>query len=301
MSITLKQATDSFLLSKKAAGRSLRTIAKYQDTLRILARYTNGKCLEDITADDIRRYLADCREAGQKRTSQDTYYRTFSTFFTWCVAEYGISSPMERVERIHLPKRLPPYLSDEAICKLLVATSGSRHPLRDRAIVAVLVDTGIRAGELLGLTLKNIDFGAGELRVFGKDMEERLVPIDEQASKALTEHLKSRRDRDGNRPVFISQRTKEVLTVSGLRQVLKRLAQRAGVKERVYTHLFRHIFGRCWMRDGGDLESLGEVFGHNQLSTTRLYARQQIEDIKRKHRRISPANRLLRAAQLSLW
>ncbi|MFZ5915590.1 MAG: site-specific integrase [Chloroflexota bacterium] len=129
MSVTLKQATDTFLLSKRAAGRSKHTLVKYRDTLCVLARRIDGKCLEDVTTDDVRHFLADRREAGHAPTSLDTYYRALSTFFRWCVAEYGIPNPMERVERPRVPKRLPPYLSDEAIKKLLEATSQSRCPL----------------------------------------------------------------------------------------------------------------------------------------------------------------------------
>ncbi|MFZ5916090.1 MAG: tyrosine-type recombinase/integrase [Chloroflexota bacterium] len=184
------------------------------------------------------------------------------------------------------------------------SSTTSADPLRDRAIVLVLVDTGIRAGELVGLKMKDLSLREGEIRAFGKDQEERLVPIGRQAIKALTRYLESRHDHGNNRPVFISKHTDEALTVHGLRQILKRLARRAGLEERIYTHLFRHTFSQRWMTDGtdgGDLESLRLALGHNQLSTTRIYAGLQIEEVKRKHQKLSPANRLLQAEQLRLW
>jgi len=172
----LEQAIKEFIVAKQAAGRSPRTIAKYRDTLLALAQHTDGN-LESVTAGDIRHYLAERRGAGCKPASLHTYYRTFATFCRWCVLEYGISNPMERVERPQVPKRLPPYLSDEAINKLLDAASQSRCPQRDRALVLMLVDTGVRAGELTGPKMRDIDLRKGEIRVFGKDQEERLVPI----------------------------------------------------------------------------------------------------------------------------
>jgi len=296
----LENAIEEFTTAKRAAGRSLRTIAKYHDTLLALAQHTDGN-LEGVTTGDIRSYLAGRRDAGHKPASLNTYYRVFATFFHWCAVEYGIPNPMERVERPQVPKKLPPYLSDEDISKLLNATSQSHCPLRDHAIVLVLVDTGIRAGELINLKMGDIDLREGEVRVFGKDQEERFVPIDIQATQALTRYLDSRRDHGSNRPIFISQCTGKALTVSGLRQILKRLARQAGVEKRVYTHLFRHTFGQRWLANGGDLESLRLALGHNQLNTTQIYAGLRIEDVKRKHQQLSPANRLFRATQLPLW
>ena len=207
---------------------------------------------------------------------------------------------MNRVERIKVPRKLPPYLSDETINKLIVAADHSRSPLRDRAIVLTLMDTGIRAGELVGLKMRDLDLEGGVIKVFGKDQEERVVPINLQACKALTLYL-SERSRHDDAPVFTSQQTGDALTTSGLLSILRRLARRAGVEERVYTHLFRHTFAHRWVTGGGDLESLRQTLGHSRLDTTQIYAGLRVEDIKQIHRKVSPADRLLRAAQLSLW
>jgi len=148
--------------------------------------------------------------------------------------------------------------------------------------------------------MTKVDLTRGVIKVFGKDQEERMVPINVQASQASDKYLAGRQQHQ-DLPVFLSHQTQDALTTSGLLSILRRLARRAGVEERVHTHLFRHTFARCWVINGGDLESLRLALGHSRLDTTRIYIGLRVEDIKRVHRRVSPADHLFEALQLSLW
>ena len=299
----LGEAVKRFLEAKKAGLRSRATIAKYADILQAFAKHVSeDKTLEEVTAGDIRGFLVEKREQGLKPSSLDTYYRTFQAFWNWAVREYNLrANPMSRVEKPHIPKKMPPRLSEEEMCMLLKAVNASKNPKRDRAILLLLLDNGIRAGELVSLRVKDVDFENHILRVMGKDREERVVPIGDITARALREYLGGRIG-DPDAPLFLSTRTGKALTVSGLRQLIKRLAKAAGIKRSVYPHLIRHTFAYIWMKEGGSLEKLRQIMGHSRLETTSIYAKALQEDVEEEHRKLCPAEKIARkAVQLSFW
>jgi len=299
----LKLAVERFIEAKEAGFRSRATITKYADILKSFVQQAGeDKKLEDVGPEDIRSFLSEKRKQGQKPASVDTYYRTLHTFWNWAVSEYGLgANPMDRVEKPRIPRRLPPRLSREDACRLLRAASTSRNPLRDRAILLLLFDCGVRAGELIGLRVKDVDFESRTVRVIGKDQEERVIPVSDTTVRALKEYLNGRSNSPDD-SLFLSARTRGPMTVSGLRQILKRLARVAGLKRSVYPHLLRHTFAYMWVREGGNLEKLRRIMGHSRLETTGVYANALQEDIEEEHRRLRPAEKIAEeTVQPSLW
>jgi len=299
----LKLAVERFIEAKEAGFRSRATITKYADILKsFVQRVGEDKKLEDVGPEDIRNFLSEKRKQGQKPASVDTHYRTLRTFWNWAVPEYGLgANPMDRVEKPRIPKRLPPRLSREDARRLLRAASTSRNPSRDRAILLLLFDCGVRAGELIGLRVKDVDFESRTVRVIGKDQEERVVPISDTTARALKEYLNGRSNSLDD-SLFLSARTRGPMTVSGLRQILKRLARVAGLTRSVYPHLLRHTFAYMWVKEGGNLEKLRRIMGHSRLETTGIYASALQEDVEEEHRRLRPAEKIAEeTVQPSLW
>ncbi len=299
---SLKQAIREFIEAKEAGFRSQATIARYLDILEAFAEQAGeDRSLTDIAPEDVRHFLSQKRKQGLKPASIDTYYRTLLAFWNWAAAEYGLSSsPMRRVEKPCVPKKMPPRLTEKEMSRLLRAATASREPERNRAILLLLFDSGIRAGELVSLQVKNVDFKGRLLHVIGKDKEERVIPLGDITLRALEEYL-DRRIEDHDAPLFLSARTGSSLTVSGLRQMIKRLARAAGIKRSVYPHLIRHSFAYAWMKEGGSLEKLRQIMGHSRLETTSIYAKALQEDVEEEHRKLQPAEKIARKAlQFSL-
>lgn len=304
------QALEEFLLAKESEGRANATLVKYEQQVQAFAAVVGTKGVSEITAHDIRAFLAGLRRRELKPSSCNTYYRSLHAFLYWCAAEYGILSPnpIDRVEPPGVPKRIPPSLSDDGFYQMLSACSKSRQAERDRAILLVLLDTGLRAGELVGLKISDLDLREGEIKCFGKDQEERFVPLERGAVRALNKYFAVRKSCKSDDPRFPSARGPGChLTESALLRVIKRLAKRAGLEENAYPHLFRHTFAKKWLRGPGkgDIEALRDIMGHSSVSTTRIYAAYEFEDIKEMHRERSPVNQLLesrdRPSQLSFW
>lgn len=304
----LTRAIEEYLLAKEAEGLSKRTLEKYKQQVEMFATYVDGSHLADITAHDIRLFLAELNNRKMRPSSCNTYYRSVHAFLCWAIREYGypFPNPMDWIDPPKVPTRLPPTLSDEGFLAILAACDGGRQPLRDRAILMLLLDTGVRAGELVRLKVSDLDLAERELKCFGKDQEERIVPLEEGAARAIQAYLESRERQKPNDPLFPSERGSDCfLTQSALLRLHKRLADRVGLEENVYTHLLRHTFAKKWLKGPGkgDIQALSDIMGHSSVKTTRIYAVYDSEDIKEMHQTRSPANQILekRAQQLPLW
>jgi integrase/recombinase XerD len=144
---------------------------------------------------------------------------------------------------------------------------------RDKLLIRILADCGLRLGELLGLRVEDIQEpkrGEFALKVHGKGSRDRLVPLAPALSRRLRRYLAGRRTDTRDR-VFVSLRKGAdgryaPLTESGIGQAVRVLAKEAGIEKRVYPHLFRHSFATEWLRRGGNIISLQRILGHADLS-----------------------------------
>jgi len=284
----MAQAIESFLRFKEAGGRAPRTLERYEQNLFALALQVNNADLQAVTEDDLVAFLADIASRNRPSTVL-TYYRSLRAFFTWCARRHGILDPTLHLDAPTVPQRLPDFLSDAELSALIAATHQTRNGEKNRAVLLTLIGTGARAGELCTVRRAHIDADAGEMRVFGKDKRERIVPLEAEVATAISTAW-ALYESDW---AFPSERAGRQLTVSGLRSLVKRLARLAGLERRVYPHLFRHTFAHNWLRDGGDVATLMRVLGHTNLSTTQRYANTVIQDLRDVQQRIRPVGRLL--------
>jgi site-specific recombinase XerD len=226
------------------------------------------------------------------------YHGLLRTLFAWLVSEHVLtSSPMDRINPpIHRKDQVQPF-THKQVQAILDATRRSQHPRRDEAIVFFLLDTGVRASELCGLKMRDLDLGARSCRVVGKGDKERAVCFGRSTAQALWRYLREQ-EREPDEPVFLSDRGRragEPLTRSGLLQLIHRLGESAGVQvTRCSPHTFRHTFAIEFLRAGGNVFSLQQMLGHTALHMTNKYVAYAQADIENQHRQFSPVERLKR-------
>jgi integrase/recombinase XerD len=161
---------------------------------------------------------------------------------------------------------------------------------RDRAILLFLLDTGVRAGELLALDKQDTDILTGDVLIRkSKSRKPRTVFIGRQARRALRSYLKLRDDMA--RAVFVTDEG-ERLRMAGLRQVMVRRSKRAGVPV-PSLHSFRRAFALAMYRAGVDLLTIARLLGHSDLSILERYIKQTSEDLRGSHERGSPVDGML--------
>jgi site-specific recombinase XerD len=289
----LRVAVKDFLADKRLARLSPRSLEFYELHLRTLVEFLESVGVtrpEDVTVHQLRHFLAHW-QPRLKPMSLDAKWRAASAFFTWCLREELIEkSPVARLERPKVPQTLiKPYERTEIERLLSVCDRRTILGARDRAIIITLLDSGLRASELCGLTMDGLD--AEFLRVNGKGDKERLVPLGREARRAIGVYLRKRPD-DGSPWLFLSQKG-VALNRSSLHQRMSSLAQRAGL-ERGGVHRLRHAFAINAIRNGASVLDVKYCLGHSRLDTTQRYVSSfGHEDAGRHHATFSPADNLL--------
>lgn len=218
-----------------------------------------------------------------------TYYANLHAFFRWLEREELIeTSPMAKIDPPISRRDAVQPLTPEQARALLKAAQRGRHARRDEAILLFLLDTGVRASELCGLRLSDLDLAGRTARVLGKGNKSRPVGFSGSTAKALWQYL-LRDPRQESDPVFLSERGGP-MDRSSLRQMICRVSKAAGVK--AHPHLFRHTYSVEFLRAGGNQFSLMASLGHTTTTMTSRYVSLAEADVQRAMRQFSPVERL---------
>lgn len=290
--ITLNAAIDGFLSACKARNLSGNTSVYYTNRLRAFRTFLEGDVkLAEITAERIRAFLAFECERNSSSTAAHSF-TALSAFFNHCVAEGLLeANPMANVKK---PKRkvcVIPTMSMEQVEAMLRTCGKDFIGVRDRAIILTLIDTGLRASELVNLELDDVDLAGQTMLVFGKGAKERIVPFGSVTKQALVGYI-ARRGELETKKLFVNCYG-EPMTRNGLRLALRDRGKAAGITGvRLSPHTLRHSMAVQYIRNGGDTFSLQKLLGHSTLDMTRRYAELADSDVIEKHRTCSPADRL---------
>lgn len=256
-----------FIDAKIARGLSPRTIETYRQRL---ARFTAWIGDRPITRPTLRAYLRDLQDAPLSPTTRAAYFRDVSVLCAW-LADEQILVPNQATRLApRVPKRLPASYSVAQIAQLLAVCD-----TRDQALIVMLLDTGLRAGELCSLRRDAIDPATGRFEVIGKGDKLRACWCSPYTRDLLGCYLAQRSD---SNPWLWPARYDQHLTRNGLYQVIRRAAMRAGIRGEVrrLVHAMRATFAKHYVQRGGDLESLRRLLGHESIQMAAYYA--QLDD-----------------------
>jgi len=286
----LNSWASSFLTAKRAEGLALGTLRRaYAPVLSAFIAYAAGKGVTEIDAIDpdlLREFLLTVAD-GHKPTTVHRHFRVLKTWLRWFAAETAADGWRNPIDRVRAP-RVPELALDPAPLEVLGKLVKIASP-RDRAALLVLLDTGLRASELLALDVADFDQADGVLTVrHGKGGKVRPVPMGTRSRRAVRQWL---RVRPAGGPALFCAREGGRLTYQGLRTQLQRLADRAGVKA-PSLHSIRRAFALGMLRAGVDLLTLSRLMGHSGLSLLARYAKQSTADLRAAVERASLADRL---------
>ena len=207
-----------------------------------------------------------------------------------------VNDPAEHVILPKKPKSLPrTILSSEEIRSILRAPDlGTDSGCRDRVILELLYDTGIRRAELSSIQLVHLDLEDGYIHVSGKGNRQRVVPVSSRVCGMVENYIKRVRPRllrGTDSGYLIINRFGDRMDPNGIWAVVKRHAARAGIKKNVSTHTFRHTCATHMMKNGAPVRHIQELLGHESLESTQIYTRVTINDLKAAHRKYHPGSR----------
>ena len=245
----------------------------------------------EITALDIRRFVTHLSTRQFARRTIARKLSCLRSFFRYLCREGSLEhNPAEAIPTPRLERRLPSFLSEEQVVRLLEAPgTGTWRQLRDRALLELLYSTGIRVSELVGLNRDDVEEISGTLIVRGKGKKERLCPVGETALAALRAYLAARPSKTLRVPyaVFVSQKGTR-LTVRQVDRLLARYVREAALPAAISPHSLRHSFATHLLDRGADLRSVQELLGHASLSTTQIYTHITPQRLKKVYDKAHP-------------
>lgn len=253
--ITIEDLQRSWTISLRAGNKSPRTIENYTETLGQFTRFLRANGLPTgvaaITREHVETFLAKVLGTNKPSTAQ-TRYTGLRVFFRWAMDDGEISeTPMRNMRPIPIPEDPVPILTNDQQNRLLKTCSGTTFAdRRDRAILHVLIDTGLRRGEVAGIRVHDIDWEQQIIRVLGKGGRERHLPFGRVVTQTLDRYARIRgtHARAHDDGFWLGQAG--ALTGQGIRQMIERRAAQAGI-EGVHAHQFRHTFAHEWLSGGG--------------------------------------------------
>ena len=284
----------NFLAIEK--GVSLNTMEAYSRDLNRYLEFVEQAGIKDIrgiSPDNVISFLGNLKGAGLATSSINRSLAAIRGFYKYLLTEKAVDeNPVANIELARTWMHLPDTLSREET-NLLLKMPGTQTPLavRDTAMLELLYATGIRASELISLSMSSINWQAGYLIVVGKGNKERIVPIGRMAFDCLNRYVEgSRRNLSKGRSVnaIFLNRSGTGLTRQGFWKIVKKYVRKAGLQKKVYPHTFRHSFATHLLEGGADLRSVQMMLGHADISTTQIYTHVTRERLKEIHKKFHP-------------
>ena len=257
----------------------VRQFKTFLDANNISAKKNDTDALIDIDHMIIRAYLASLYREGLKKVSISRKVSALRTFFNYLQRKGKVKvNPAQMVQAPKIEKYIPTFLSVDEMSALFNAKSRTDAiGLRDRAILELFYSSGIRLSELVGLNMRDIDYDQGLMKIRGKGKKERIVPVGDQATGAMSLYLEKRHEipcrnieNGSDAPIFISREGTRLSTRSVAR-ILDKLVLSSGLDRKISPHTLRHTFATHMMEAGADLRAIQEFLGHESLSTTQKY------------------------------
>jgi len=314
----LSEAIEGYKITKIADGYSINTMNGYQTHFNQMISYFGDVDISKITNEQLRNFMVWLRREYQpqrfsndnspyKSTTMRNAWCAMRSLFRWANDELGTGRPDLDIKmpKVSYPEVIP-FTKEEimALLKACTYTKSVNTPgkkpyrrrrlmgARDRLLILVLLDTGIRVSECAAIRIQDVNPENGELFIrplnSSRKNKSRTLHIGGATRRALWSYLNKRGKTFPEDLLFLTKH-EQPMGANSIRHTLLRISENAGVKH-VYPHRFRHTFAIQFLRNGGDVFSLQQALGHSDLAMTRHYSNIAKSDLESAHRRASPVD-----------
>lgn len=305
--MNLSEALNAFALALEADQRTDSTVRWYVSVLKDYTALHGNKLVTTITVEDNRRFIVEYRRrdaryvgasqqpekrGGPSDASVSALVRALNGFWNWCEREELISrTPMKGIRNNPVRKRAPRAVAESDIIRIFDTCEDDTEGYRDRALMAVMADTGVRVGGLCSIRLKTLNLERGTLVVHEKRGTVRQVPFSSFTALFIHQWL-DHRPRCDHDSLFIGKK-KTPLTTWGVYQMLRRRAAAAGVTGDVHPHAWREFFARGYLERGGDVATLSRLLGNSPEVILKSYTLHTSAEVMESHDKYSPFKGLI--------
>ena len=278
---------------RMAAGTVQNYIGDLRDFADWLARQ-QVTTLDEVTAREVREWQMEHMDRGE---AAGTVKRRLSSLSSWFrfLRRHGFleADIMAKVSAPKQPKRLPVFFKESETERLysegLFATDFMGQ--RDKLMLRMLYETGMRRSELAGLKVSSVDFSSMTIKVLGKRNKERLIPIENELAHNISQYLALKEQEKGpSEWLFVGRKGRQI-TPADVYQTVRKYMTALSNADRISPHVFRHSFATHILNEGGSIEAIRELLGHADLATTEVYTHVTREHLKEVYKHAHPRSR----------
>lgn len=274
----LQEKIDLFLDARTVEGFSDKTLKGYKIELGLFVK-TVDKPVVQVNTSDIRKYLAS--NSSWMASTVDRKLSALKSFFSWLVdEELLLRNPASKIKPPKKPQRLPKGLTVEEL-EIVRESCGD---LRERAMIEVMYSTGCRLAEVQNMKIADINAQDMSLRVIGKGNKERVVYLSIKCMHHLRKYLNSRSDECEY--LFVTDRRPiRKMSDRNIERIIDNIEQRTKISKKLTPHVLRHTKAMVMMENGADIADVQVILGHQEISTTTVYAHVSEERKKEANRK----------------
>lgn len=280
------------LYQKRDSGH---TITAYRNDLLQFKNYLHNEEqveeLDEATYKQARNFIAFLMEQKQSAKSVNRKLSALKSYYKYQLRNGSITvNPVQKLKGPKIPKRLPEFVDEKAMGNLLDPEwfSDDFEGLRDRLLLDVLYQTGMRRIEVIQLKVTDLDMHGLQFRVLGKRSKERIIPFHLTLKRNLEQYLQVKREqRLDNGSLFVTIKN-EPLTEQAMYLLVKKYLGRVTTLKKKSPHILRHTFATHLLNDGSNINAVKELLGHANLNATQIYTHNTIDKLKKHYKQAHP-------------
>ena len=272
-----------------------RTVQIYTEDLTAFAAFVAQRGISDVeqvSALDIREWQMALMEAGNAPRTVTHYLVSLRSWFKYLRRQKWLTTDiMAKVPTLKVPRRLPVFFRESEVRKIYDCPElfpDTFEGKRDRLLLQVLYETGMRRAELTGLTEGSVDFVNGTIKVLGKRDKERYIPIENELARNIKCYFSLKREIEGCSESFFVRKDGTPMTAAMCYNVVKKYMTSISTADRISPHVFRHSFATHMLNDGADINAIKELLGHTDLMATEVYTHVTREHLKEAYKHAHP-------------
>lgn len=245
-------------------------ITKYQQYLTV-----NNLDYRSISYQEITNYLGYLKQIGLSNSSVSRNISALRSLYNYYVKNKMVSSnPFKLIMGIKKEKKLPNFLQYNEFEDIINSCGDDGLGIRNRALLELLIASGLRVGEIVKIELNNLDFNNRSIKILGKGKKERIVYFGEYAKESLDNYLNNSRNKllgkKESQYLFVNH-LGDPLTTRGVADIIERIISKTAIEKNISPHTFRHSFATMLINEGANSKTVQELLGHSSIGTTSIY------------------------------
>ena len=271
------------------------TVKSYHSDLdqffEFIEKEVGKTAINEISHFHIRSFVASLMDNGLSAVSVNRKISALRSLFKYLIKSGHLQiNPTQKVLAPKKPKRLPVFIDESQVADVFskLTFEPTFEGNRNKLLMDILYQTGIRRAELIGLKEQDVDIYNTQLKVLGKRNKERIIPFDQSLKRNLEMYLTVKKNEGLDSPYLLVSMKNKPLSPQQIATIVKKILSGVTTSKKKSPHILRHSFATHLLNNGADINAVKELLGHTSLAATQVYTHNTIEKLKKSYKQAHP-------------